>query len=265
MRFFNYMRRDAQRIVRNPAKLAKLRHKDTRRRLMRLAKARLFQSKLSDDWVSEEKDPFQHREYDDYDQYLEHQKLKTDFLNLSDYDPKFRKSLRERLEPMEIVPPGSRVVCLAARVGSEVKAFRDVGCFAVGIDLNPGENNRFVLYGDFHDLQFADNSVDIVYSNSLDHAFDIEKIVDEAKRVLRPDGIFLVEALQGTDGGYSPQEYESFWWESVDDLVKMFEGCGLELIGSQDFEHPWNGIQLQLRNSSVEQSTSAKEPDHAST
>ena len=47
------------------------------------------------------------------------------------------------------------VLCLAARIGTEVKAFLDLGCFAIGIDLNPGTDNRYVVHGDFHDLQFA--------------------------------------------------------------------------------------------------------------
>ena len=37
----------------------------------------------------------------------------------------------------------------------EVRAFLDHGAFAVGIDLNPGRDNRYVMVGDFHQLQFA--------------------------------------------------------------------------------------------------------------
>jgi SAM-dependent methyltransferase len=229
-----------------------------------MAKARLFQSGVSDDWESDGDEHFQARRYNSYEQYLEHQKLKVGFLNLSDYDQKFREALAERLRTMEFVEHGSRVVCLAARIGSEVKAFKDVGCFAVGIDLNPGEDNQHVLHGDFHDLQFADSSVDFIYSNSLDHAFDIEKIVKEVKRALRPDGIFLVEAIRGSDEGVAPQDFESFFWESIEDLVDLFEKLGLELVGKLPFEQPWKGIQLQLRNVKTESEVSQEEPSHAS-
>lgn len=262
MKFVSYIRRDAGHILRNPSKLLKLRHKSTRQRVVNLMKSRFFQSSVSDEW--DNNDSFQQRRYSDYEQYLEHQKLKVGFLNLSDYDVRFRESLAQRLKEMDIVEPGSRVVCLAARIGSEVKAFKDNGCFAVGIDLNPGEDNQHVLHGDFHELQFADSSVDMVYTNSLDHAFDIEKIVNEVKRVLRPAGVFLVEAIAGTDEGISPHDFESFFWESTDDLVSLFQSLGLELIEQVPFEHPWKGCQLQLRNPEVAAQMSSRNTEHAS-
>ena len=69
------------------------------------------------------------------------------------------------------------VLCLGARQGTEVKAFLDLGCFAVRIDLEPGAENQFVVQGDFHDLKFPTESVDIVFTNSLDHAFDPKKMI----------------------------------------------------------------------------------------
>lgn len=79
------------------------------------------------------------------------------FIELSRYDVDFRKILFDRLERLSLLRNGMTVLCLAARIGTEVKAFFDIGCFAVGIDLNPGENNRYVVYGDFHDIQFPSN------------------------------------------------------------------------------------------------------------
>jgi SAM-dependent methyltransferase len=77
---------------------------------------------------------------------------------------------------------------LGARFGTEVKAFHDLGSFAVGIDVRTGERNKFVLQGDFHDIQFPAATVDIVFTNSLDHAFDFEKVIQEIRRVLKPSG-----------------------------------------------------------------------------
>ena len=57
---------------------------------------------------------------------------------------------------------GQDAAVVGARIGTEVKAFLDLGAVAIGIDLNPGENNRYVVYGDFHDLQFASGSIDVV-------------------------------------------------------------------------------------------------------
>ena len=263
MRFVGYVIKDAGRIIRNPRKLLKLSEASTRRRLIQLAKARLFQAGVSEDWQSDGNDNLKNRQYNSYEQYLQHQKMKIGFLNLSDYDKRFREALAVRIGEMDIVDAGSRVICLAARIGSEVKAFKDNGCFAVGIDLNPGEENQHVLHGDFHNLQFPDGSADFIYSNSLDHAFDIERIVNEVTRVLRPGGIFLVEAIRGTDDGVEPQEFESFFWDSIEDLIELFESLDLQLVGKLEFDQPWKGIQLQLKNVRVAE-PSSEEPEHAS-
>ncbi|CAO0820302.1 hypothetical protein DFAR_1470047 [Desulfarculales bacterium] len=67
-----------------------------------------------------------------------------------------------------------------------MKAFFDKDCFAGGIDLNSGYDNRYVLSGDFYHLQVANDSVDIVFSNSFDYAFDLNKLMGEVTRVLKP-------------------------------------------------------------------------------
>ncbi|MFG0262385.1 MAG: class I SAM-dependent methyltransferase [Novipirellula sp. JB048] len=246
MRLHNYFLKDCKSILGQPSQLLRLRHKEVRHRLIQRMKARAFQSRISGQWETDEIDSFQHRHYESYEQYLEHQKYKLRTLNLSDYDHSFHETLRARLENSEAVHPGDRVVCLAARLGSEVKAFIDNGCFAVGIDLNPGPENKYVVTGDFHNLQFADNSVDVIYSNALDHAFDIKKIVTESRRVLCPGGLFIIEAVLGTEGGYSPQSYESFWWQSCDDLIQFFVDQKFELVGKEEFLLPWKGMQMQL-------------------
>jgi len=77
------------------------------------------------------------------------------------------------------------MLCLAARIGTEVKSFLDLGAFAVGIDINPGKKNKYVLFGDFQDIQFAPKCADIIFTNSIDHVYDIEKFLSEIKRVLK--------------------------------------------------------------------------------
>ena len=46
------------------------------------------------------------------------------------------------------------MLCLGARLGTEVRALHNLGYFAIGIDLNPGVDNPYVLMGDFHKLVF---------------------------------------------------------------------------------------------------------------
>ena len=67
---------------------------------------------------------------------------------------------------------GKTVLCLGARLGGEVRAFKALGAVALGIDLNPGRSNMDVVAGDFHAIPFPDASFDYAYSNVLDHVFD---------------------------------------------------------------------------------------------
>lgn len=192
------------------------------------------------------------RMYPDYRTYVEHQRTKLDASRhkfLVRHDRRFYTALTERLMELPIPLARKAVVCLAARQGTEVRAFIDQGAFAIGIDLNPGKANRYVVVGDFHDLQFADGSVDVVYTNSLDHAFDIGRIVDEAHRVLVADGHFIAEVGFGTaaDEERARGPYESFSWSSVDEIVGVITAHGFVLERRRDFVSPWPGQQLLLR------------------
>jgi SAM-dependent methyltransferase len=222
-------------------------------RLKRSLRKRALFRKFGERWNRED-DRFQKRGYASYEAYLEHQKAKLETHDFGAYDTEFRKVLRERLATLGIDWPGRSVLCLGARIGTEVKAFLDLGAVAIGIDLNPGDNNRYVVYGDFHDLQFASGSIDVVYTNSLDHAFDLERIAKEVLRVLKPDGLFIVEAVQGRDQGINPGFFESFFWKNVDELVRAFENAGFTSSSRRPITRPWPGEQIQLQGTAISKS-----------
>ena len=77
------------------------------------------------------------------------------------------------------------ILCLASRDGAEVKAFRQLNANCIGIDLIYPENSKYVHYGDFHDIPYPDGVFDYVFTNSLDHSFDIQKIIMQ-KILLQP-------------------------------------------------------------------------------
>lgn len=185
---------------------------------------------------------FQKRVYPSYEDYVElqKQKLSKKVNSIGEYDRIYRQVLKSRLEESGLDLNGKRALCLAARIGTEVKAFRDVGAFALGIDLNPGERNEYVVYGDFHALQFPDASADVVFTNSIDHAFDPQKMIAEARRVLAPDGFFILEAFAGNEGK-APGFYESFWWETAASLGEWVASQGFRQRASRRFENPWPG------------------------
>ena len=148
------------------------------------------------------------------------------------------------MQSLSFLKKNASVLCLGARQGTEVKAFHDLGCFAVGIDLCPGKENKFVLYGDFHDLQFPAESADVIFTNSLDHVFDPQKMIGEITRVLKPDGVLVIEAIHGEAQSTAPDHYASFWWQRVDDLVALLARHNFKPIQRVPFSEPWPGEQI---------------------
>jgi SAM-dependent methyltransferase len=212
-------------------------------RLKRSLRKRALFRKFGERWEAEG-DAFQKRSYQSYDAYVEHQKAKLETHQFGKYDEEFRAALRERLSALEIDWRGRNVLCLAARIGTEVKAFLDLGATAIGIDLNPGPDNPYVVVGDFHDLQFAPGSMDVVYTNSLDHAFDLARIAQEVLKVLKTDGLFIVEAAPGRDQGVNPGFFESFFWKNLDELIRAFEIAGFTATRRKSITYPWAGEQI---------------------
>jgi SAM-dependent methyltransferase len=186
------------------------------------------------------------RKYVSYDDYIEHQSRKLDRIKdrlernqeeaLADFLCRFAAC-----EPLKEV---RNVLCLGARLGTEVRALHALGKFAVGLDLNPGKNNRYVLSGDFHSVIFADGSVDAIYTNALDHVYDLNRVVSEVKRLLWPGGIFIFDHLVGYEEGFVPGEYESLHWDRSDTLIaRVCAIGGFELLQSRKLEtkdkHDW--------------------------
>lgn len=187
------------------------------------------------------------RVYKSYEEYVEHQKAKLAKVgNPERKIARLRQGLGERLAAMPEIKHGTNALCLAARFGGEVGAFIDRGVFAIGIDLNPGPDNKYVVVGDFHDLQFSDASIDCVFTNSLDHVFDFDRVMTEVQRVLKPTGHFIAEIAFGDDAVAG--EYESFWYESADTLISKIEGTGFDLLRKADYAVPLIGVSALFRS-----------------
>jgi SAM-dependent methyltransferase len=168
------------------------------------------------------------RNYESYEEYLEHQAEKLDRIlqRRQDKDVAQFDEFVRRFKLCAEIEGLHTAICLGARLGTEVKALHSLGFFAVGIDLNPGPDNAWVTYGDFHNLVFPDGSVDMVYCNALDHVFDLERVLGEVVRVLQPQGVFVADVLPGFDEGFIPGEYEATHWRTIDSLVARIEAAG---------------------------------------
>ena len=140
------------------------------------------------------------RKYKTYQDYKDHQgsKLEKKYTSIVAHDRLYEEIVFNRYTDFN----DKLVLCLAARLGGEVRAFKRRGADAIGIDLNPGKDNKDVIYGDFHDIPFKSDWFDYVFTNSIDHVLYPKKMFSEAHRVLKPGGIFILEIHPGKMGEY---------------------------------------------------------------
>lgn len=173
------------------------------------------------------------RQYANYDEYIEHQGAKLDQImhRLRETEQEDFDDFKNRFEQCQALSEARSVLCLGARLGTEVAAMHALGHFAVGIDLNPGKDNAYVLPGDFHAIVFPDESVDAVYTNVMDHVFDLDKVMAEISRLLPPGGLFIADLIQGYEEGFTPGEFEATHWANTDDFMqKLCTLTGFEVI-----------------------------------
>lgn len=140
------------------------------------------------------------RKYKNYEEYLKHQKSK--FKNMesrleisfdrrsSDFYNGF-KSLK--------IKKRSSILCLGSRDGAEVKALRDLGHLAIGIDLKFPQNNKFTHYGDFQNIPFPNEVFNLAYTNCFDHIQSPTQFLKEVGRILDDEGIFIADLTLGYD------------------------------------------------------------------
>ena len=158
-------------------------------------------------------------------------KLKTHFDEIKKWDEneiepqltkRFKVSMGERTK-------GSTVLCVGARLGGEVRAFKNLGALAVGIDMNPGLENNFVLHGSATSLQFASGLFDIVYTNILDHIDDLALFFEESKRVLRQDGMLMIDVDQNPKDEWAVRDLRG----EIPKFIKTLEIAGFSLLSDE--------------------------------
>lgn len=190
-------------------------------------KARAREARFQSDlWV--ENSGVASRRYGSYDEYLAHQASKFEKVvdRLHETEEEDLAEFINRFKGCAALAEMRNVLCLGARLGTEVRALHALGYFAVGIDLNPGERNSYVLPGDFHHLVFPSGSADAIYTNCLDHVFDLEKFIREIRRVLRPGGLFVADILAGFEEGFTPGAYEATHWRTAEAFIEKIRDLG---------------------------------------
>lgn len=110
------------------------------------------------------------------------------------------------------------VLCVGCRNTDEIRYFRKRGAGrVVGIDLFSDDPDIVIM--DMHDLKFANDEFDIVYSrHSFEHAYDKKKVGSEFVRVVKNGGVVVVEVPGSYKGG---ADYNRF--DSIEDVMVAFE------------------------------------------
>lgn len=197
-------------------------------------------------WKSDATDGVRQRDYASYEEYITHQKQKLEEIlkikggfsneDVLNYRLKFYRRFRHL---PGLLSPDALILCCGARQGTEVEVLRDLGFSrATGIDLNPGEDNPWVKPGDFMKLDFPDNSLDLLYTNCVDHAFDLDAFFHEHARAIKPDGYVLYELGTNMEDGGGP--FEAVAWGRTEDIfLRMLKVFGRLVKVQRDGDWMW--------------------------
>jgi hypothetical protein len=209
----------------------------------------------SSGWQQSRQSTVLYRDYASYDEYTEHQRQKFDeILKMSGgfsnkvvvgYRLKFYRRFRHL---SSILPYDARIVCAGARQGTEVDVLRDLGFRnAYGIDLNPGPENPLVRLGDFMHMSEATSSVDLIYTNCVDHAFSLDDFFAEHARVIT-DGGYALYDLRMSEGMAGP--FESVAWRNDEDVFLMMLRY-FKTVLRVEVDSNWKWILLQGKRVTV--------------
>ena len=216
---------------------------------------KFYQKKIAANSNFNKIDGITYRKYkfNEYNSYLKHQSFKFFFYkevllsifnkNVSSFLNNFKKIKIEK---------NSYILCLGARTGAEVKAFRKLGFFSIGIDLAYPKNSPYVIYGDFHNLDFPEKSFDLIYSNTLDHVYNHEKFVKEILRVLKKNGKILFDIQKGINENNENNkiaigQFETCGWDHSDEIIQKILNFKIKLIHKRNLNH--NYIQVMFKKS----------------
>lgn len=191
------------------------------------------------------------RFYDSYEDYLDHQreKLHKKKDSILEYDKEYETIVCERYGSV-CDWRGKSIICLAARLGGEVRAFKTLGALAIGIDVEPGSMNCHVLHGDFHNVQFPDSTFDAAFTNAIDHVYNLTSFLREVHRLLKDGGYFYVELCK-----VSPARYEALDTSNskpvIETIQRFFHVESSDEVFNKTSFVEWSGSMLKLRRKSA--------------
>ena len=91
--------------------------------------------------------------------------------------------------------------------------------------------------------------LDIVYSNSLDHSFNINKLVEEAKRVLKKDGFMYFHLQKGIEENKKNNlgNYEALGWNHTNYIIQKILDNDLIIESKKDLNENYVEVLLKKK------------------
>jgi len=126
---------------------------------------------------------------------------------------------------------GARILCIGCRNGYELDRFRSLGYDAVGIDLFSQRQDILVM--DMHELAFDDDSFDAVYaSHSLEHSYDLDRVLSEIRRVARDGAVVAIEVPVRHKGS----DADLIEFSGLDDLRERLRPLSTDALSGEEHE-----------------------------
>ena len=194
--------------------------------------------------LSSKKSIFSKNKYYNYQEYLDHQKEKTTdperikkWMN-EEWNIKYEGFKEVFVRNKSFLTDKNNAICLGARTGQEVKALRDMGINAIGIDLIAFP--PYTITGDIHNLEQQDSSYDFVFTNIFDHSLYPEKFCSEMERVCKSSGIVMVHIQLGIDG----DQYSENIINNPDFIINSFKNS--DICQSKSIKNSFDGMNWEL-------------------
>jgi len=179
-----------------------------------------------------------------YNDYVNHQKEKTldperiKKLLGEDWDIKvegFKKIFKRNIK---YVSGKKNAICLGSRTGQEVKALIDMGVTAVGIDLVPFP--PYTIEGDIHDIKYADQEFDLVFTNIFDHSLYPDKLCSEIERITKPNAIIILNLIVGI----KPDNYAENTVNNPQKVTELFKK--VKIKESKEINNIFDSLNWEL-------------------
>lgn len=140
--------------------------------------------------------------------YDEYKKVQLKESAWATKDEQYQKLLKDSINYLAcklVNNPDLKILDLGCGDGFGISVFKSHGFNnVIGIDIHPEKiklaqklgHNAFE--GDIHELPFDDEEFDVVFtSHTLEHSYDIKKVIKEIKRVIRKNGcLFIIVPLE---------------------------------------------------------------------